>query len=151
MTTTTNIMNFLDDNKEDMSEGLYLKFCNLLKKENEDEEKEDEKFYEVKYLYTRFDPLDEDSYNYYNMRMFSSTQIIKINTKKYKEIQDDIEKNGYSWKYNNLSLNGIFSDHSICSKQICNDDDCGCENGGHINATTIHISSDTKIIQITEA
>ena len=150
MTTTTNIMNFLDDNKEDMSEGLYLKFCNLLKKENEDEEKEDEKFYEVKYLYTKFEPLN-DVYNYYSAKMSVSNQIIKINTKLYKAIQDDIEKDGYSWKgHDDLAFDGTFNDHNICYKELCDENDCGCD-GGHINATTIYVRSETKIIKITEA
>jgi hypothetical protein len=153
MTTTTNIMGFLDENKDDIPEGLYLKFCNLLKKENEEEQKEEPRFYKVKYLYTKFEPLSEDSHNYYSSGFYTTTQILKIDTKIYKEIQEDIEKFGYSRVSNgNLAFYNVFNGYSICSKESCNDiEGCGCDGEGHIKSTTIHVRSDTRIIKISEA
>ena len=146
-------MRFLDENKDEIPEGLYLKFCNLLKKENEKEQKEESRFYNVTYLYTKFEPLDEDSYNYYKSCFYTTTQILKIDTKVYKDIQEDIEMNGHSRRITgNLGFDGVFNEYSICSKESCNDfEGCECGGEGHIKATTIHVRSDTRIIKISEA
>jgi len=147
MSATTTIMTFLDDNKDGMNEGLYLKFCNLLKKENE-EEKEVEKFYKVKYLYTKCDPLNDNCF--YKMRILVSTQIIKIDTKTYKEIQEYIEKDGYTRRgTDNLAFDGDFNDHNVCYTESCDEDECSC--GNPIRSTIIHLQSDARIIKITEA
>ena len=39
---TSELMSIIDENKEGLQEGLYLKLCNTLKKKHE-EEKEEEK------------------------------------------------------------------------------------------------------------
>ena len=37
---STNMMSLIDENKEDIPDGLYLKMCNLLKDQNKKEEEE---------------------------------------------------------------------------------------------------------------
>jgi hypothetical protein len=97
MTTTTNIMGFLDENKDDIPEGLYLKFCNLLKKENEEEHKEESRFYNVKYIYTECDP-HRDGIGF-NMRMCQGEQIIKLENSEYDEIKDTLTIKKISSRY----------------------------------------------------
>jgi hypothetical protein len=55
MSTLSKIQELIDDKKEDISNSVYLSLCNDMKKLfEEDIEKKDNKFYEVKFLFTKF-------------------------------------------------------------------------------------------------
>ena len=68
------IMSLIDENKDDIPDGLYLNLCNLLKKQNEEEGKED-RFYKVTYLYSS--PSQQTS-SFWDMNLCVSNEILKL-------------------------------------------------------------------------
>ena len=87
------IMSLIDENKDDIPNGLYLNLCNLLKKQNEEEGKED-KFYKVTYLYSS--PSQQTS-SFWDMNLCVSNEILKLSEPEYRNLQDEITNKGYSY------------------------------------------------------
>ena len=98
------IMNLIDENKDDIPNGLYLNLCNLLKKQNEEEGKED-RFYKVTYLYSS--PSQQTS-SFWDMNLCVSNEILKLSEPEYRNLQDEITNKGYSYSFaERLSQYGI--------------------------------------------
>ena len=88
------IMSLIDENKDDIPNGLYLNLCNLLKKQNEEEGKED-RFYKVTYLYSS--PSQQTS-SFWDMNLCVSNEILKLSEPEYRNLQDDLTNKGYSYR-----------------------------------------------------
>ena len=87
------IMSLIDENKDDIPNGLYLKVGNLLKKQNEDEGKED-RFYKVTYLYSF---PGQKSEPFWDMHLRVGNEILKLSEPEYRNLQDDLTNKGYSY------------------------------------------------------
>ena len=87
------IMSLVDENKDDIPEGLYLNLCNLLKKQNEEEGKED-RFYKVTYLYSSPGQKGEP---FWDMYLRVGNEILKLSEPEYRNLQDDLTNKGYSY------------------------------------------------------
>lgn len=123
-TKNHNIMSIIDENKENISEGDYLKLCNLLKKQNDEEEEEKkDKFYNVAYLYSR--PIQQSD-NHWDMKINSKNEILKMSYGEYKCIQDGLKNmtlfpsNKLAYSYNCHSFERVISN---CSCYECDCDE----------------------------
>ena len=90
------IMSLVDENKDDIPNGLYLNLCNLLKKQNEEEEKED-RFYKVTYLYSF--PSQAQTSSFWDMNLRVGNEILKLSEPEYRNLQDEITNKGYSYSF----------------------------------------------------
>ena len=126
------IISLIDENKDDIPNGLYLNLCNLLKKQNEEEGKED-RFYKVTYLYSS--PSQQTS-SFWDMNLCVSNEILKLSEPEYRNLQDEITNKGYSYHrgegVDRLSQSGIC--HSYVRTINCNE----CDE--EVEATTCLIS-----------
>ena len=89
------IMSLIDENKDDIPNGLYLNLCNLLKKQNEEEGKED-RFYKVTYLYSS---PGQKSEPFWDMYLRVGNEILKLSEPEYRNLQDEITNKGYSYSF----------------------------------------------------
>jgi hypothetical protein len=141
-------LEILEDNKDNITEGLYLQLCNSLKdlhQEEELEEENKENYYTVNYLYTENSKCQDREYR---MRMMYATQILKMSTKIYQQITTQIKKYG-CWRCCN---------HDDILSELCyygNEKELTCEDDSlqHITDSlcfgSITLISDCKIIKIT--
>jgi len=87
------LLSIIDDDKENISSGLYVKLCNalLVKKNEEDEIKErEENFYEIKYSY----PMLENEDGMIFIAMYKKTEIVKLKTSFVVDFKKDHMKDG---------------------------------------------------------
>ena len=90
---TSELMSIIDENKEGLQEGLYLKLCNTLKKKHEEEkeeEKKEESFYNIDYVFTCPEPMGERTHK---MNIKKSKTIVKLSHENYEKILSDIKRN----------------------------------------------------------
>ena len=128
------IMSLIDENKDDIPEGLYLNLCNLLKKQNEEEGKED-RFYKVTYLYSSPGQRLDDHWDM-NLRV-KNDEILKLSEPEYRTIQDEITNKGYSYSFaEKLSQYGMGHSYSRIIRQECEE----CDEQSPVEATTCLIS-----------
>ena len=100
------IMSLIDENKDDIPEGLYLNLCNLLKKQNEEEGKED-RFYKVTYLYSSPGQRLDDHWDM-NLRV-KKDEILKLSEFEHRTIKQNMFTNkGYAYSFSDrLSQYGM--------------------------------------------
>jgi len=141
--TNHNIMSIIDENKKNISDGDYLKLCDLLKKQNEEEEKNDN-FYNVEYVYSRPVQLSD---NHWDMMINSKNEILKMSYGEYKCIQDGLE-NMTLFPSNKLAYsNNCHSFEREISNCSCDDDCDEC----HEQSVSTCLRSQCYIISIKPA
>ena len=145
---STNMMSLLDENKEDIPEGLYLKMCNLLKDQNKEEEEKKDGFYKIKYLFSNPHQREDNKW-LMRIRANDVPVILKLSAKDYESIQEDLSTNGYSshYKVHSLTSTSHITSYCVTSTRHCDDDDCG----GHDHYTDVDLSSQSVIIGIEPA
>ena len=137
------IMNLIDENKDDIPNGLYLNLCNLLKKQNEEEGKED-RFYKVTYLYSS---PGQKSEPFWDMYLRVGNEILKLSEPEYRNLQDDLTNKGYSYSFAER-LSQQFVNHSYvrtinkgkCEGECDECDECECGDEVSVEATTCLVS-----------
>ena len=112
------IMSLIDENKDDIPDGLYLNLCNLLKKQNEEEGKED-RFYKVTYLYSC---PGQKSEPFWDMYLRVGNEILKLSEPEYRNLQDEITTKGYSYSFTER-LSHQLANHSYVRTINCNECD----------------------------
>jgi len=131
------IMSLIDENKDDIPNGLYLNLCNLLKKQNEEEGKED-RFYKVTYLYSS---PGQKSEPFWDMYLRVGNEILKLSEYEYLNLQEDLTNKGHSYSFAER-LSQQLVNHSYVrtiNKDTCDCDECDCDEVS-VEATTCLIS-----------
>lgn len=159
--TSTKIMMLLDENKETMKEGLYLELSNLLmdkNKEEKNDKRHEEGFYEVKYFYTVSHATD--AVGSYNSHIKSNTEIVRTSRCKATYFITEINKNGSvgDGKYSSLikELNLTFQEyrhqsfiyHTQSDSDNDNEDNYDNESSKK-NIVNFNIHGDIRIIKFT--
>lgn len=90
MSTTAQIQSLLDENKEQIGNGLYLTLCNKMKEINEQEcIDQGNTLYEVTYIYVKIDT--DSNVNDLKSRLIKNTQIIQLTNNEFEYINSKIE------------------------------------------------------------
>ena len=129
------IMSLIDENKDDIPNGLYLNLCNLLKKQNEEEGKED-RFYKVTYLYSSPGQRLDDHWDM-NLRV-KKDEILKLSEFEHRTIkQNMITNKGYAYSFSDrLSQYGMAHNYSRIIRQECEE----CDEQSPVESDTCLIS-----------
>jgi len=119
---THELMNIIDESKEEIPEGLYLRLCNTLqKKHNEDEDKED--FYKISYIFTEPEMV---GFRTHNLSLVNNKKIIKLNTRQYNSICYDLKNMSFARPLRTMEcLLDICNTTYIYNCSECNNNDDG--------------------------
>lgn len=134
------LQNILDDNKEELSDALYLKLCNALLEANKKENKY--KFYEVYYAHTKASRVSQDRID---LSIVPNKRIIRINTHLFDkwrvETRDGEEKHHFSlYIYLKKCLKAI-------NNELENLEHTGCNGEEHMD---IEVIGDCHLISYEE-
>ena len=142
------ILNILDDNKDDITDGLYLELCNNLAEMNmveEREEKESNNFYRVTYLYTKQTPDSSCMHTRFMSTLISDTEIIELKSDTANNIIVDIENRGYA---DTSCINTVLS-HDCTTSEVVTGDNCSeCESTEPVRS--ILLVSTSRILKLTK-
>lgn len=153
--TTKSIQSMLDENKEQIPEGIYLGLSNLMKQKYEDEQKT-EKFYKLTCIRTNHVNDCGESFKTHLVRF---RQILKMPQDQYIYIKRQIEKNGccasFECSYKpewdkiqyELNYHNDIKRHCIRCPYSEDHDECRGDDDG----ITIHITDTATIVKIEEA
>lgn len=130
--TSHEILNIIDENKENISNGDYLKLANLLKKKNDKEKKSKFYFIEIRYAFSKY----THHYNLSNINIGITKQIVKIN-------QKQLERLNETWEHCESVSHEIMEmlEHHAVVKHISSQDECeDCESMSD-NSTPVVINA----------
>jgi hypothetical protein len=100
MGSIAELQNILDENKEKLPDGVYLKMCDALKAEFDHKNEEEENktsYYRCTFIDTKFILVDlSHMNNNYCLQFCTFTRIVKMSDSFFNEIEDDIEAKGIS-------------------------------------------------------
>ena len=117
MASTSNlhgIQDMVDDVKAKLTNEEYLKFCDILKNQFENEEKATKLICEIRFIkpcitqLTTSESIEENDGCIFILQNVIKTQIIKIDKKLHDKVHEQIVADGlYRWSINGSSLDGI--------------------------------------------
>jgi len=100
MGSIAELQNILDENKENLPDGVYLKMCDALKAEFDQKNEEEENkpsYYKCTFIDTKFRLVSlSNMENNYCLQFCTFTRIVKMNDSSFNEIKDDIDAKGIS-------------------------------------------------------
>lgn len=127
--TSHEILNIIDENKENISNGDYLKLTNLLLKKNNKENKSKFYFIEIRYAYSKY----THHYNLSTMNIGITKQIVKIN-------QKQLERLNETWEHCESvpqEIKEMLENHAVI-KYISSHDECDeCESMSDNGASVV--------------
>jgi len=97
ISTSTKLMSLLDENKEEIPDGVYLQMANLLKEQHtEEEEKKEERkseyvFVEIEYYYPEAEESNDEAF--YDIRIRKESEIVRMERVMYNRYLDGIRDN----------------------------------------------------------
>lgn len=121
------IQNFIDENKLDLTDEIYKKFCDLCLKQNQKESEDlddcEKGYYKIKYWQ---DCYKHDNIHSYTHSLMKNSRILKLSNIQYKLIKQLIDKNKYCILQNDIiSFERVFDKirkkdmDVLCLKKEC--------------------------------
>lgn len=100
MDALNEFQNIIDENKDNLTDGIYVQLCDSLKRKFDQlkvREKNNTSYYKCTFIDAKFRLVSlADLENNYCLQFTTFTRILKMNESSFNEIKDDIEAKGIS-------------------------------------------------------